>query len=109
MFKGSTLTFGGTVYHGEGPWHQYNSTDPNAGPNTGGIVTLDQDRSSDYQAMFVEDLIRLGKWHFVPSFRLDHEDVEVDTNAGRFPGRERPARTTGFRSGVSEWATTSAI
>ncbi len=86
MFKGSAFTLGGTVYHGEGPWHQYNSTDPNAGPNTGGIVTLDQDRSSDYQAIFAEDLIRLGKWHFVPSFRLDHEDVEVDTNAGRFPG-----------------------
>ena len=88
MFKGSVLTFGGTVYHGEGPWHQYNSTDPDAGPNAGGTPTLDQDRSSDYQAFFVEDLFRLGKWHFVPSFRLDHEDVEVDTHVGRFGPRE---------------------
>jgi Fe(3+) dicitrate transport protein len=41
--------------------------------------TLDQERTADYQAFFVEDLIRIGSFHIVPSFRLDHENVQVDS------------------------------
>jgi Fe(3+) dicitrate transport protein len=52
---------------------------PPAGPLTDIGPTLDQDRSADYQAFFLEDLIRLGKFHVVGSFRLDHESVEVDS------------------------------
>lgn len=49
------------------------------GPQTDIGPTLDQDRDAEYQALFVEDLIRLGKFHIVGSFRLDHESVEVDS------------------------------
>jgi Fe(3+) dicitrate transport protein len=87
IFKGSTLTLGGVVYHGEGPFQQWVNPNLDASRNDGGIPTLNQDRSSDYQAFFGEDLIRLGKFHIVGSFRLDHETVDVDTNVGRFgPG-----------------------
>jgi Fe(3+) dicitrate transport protein len=44
-------------------------------------ATLDQQRTADYQAFFVEDLIRIGSFHIVPSFRLDHENVQVDSTA----------------------------
>jgi Fe(3+) dicitrate transport protein len=98
IFHGSVLTFGGTVYHGEAPFTRYtlnNTLVAGApanlgffGPNylyaprgsTSGMIPLDQDRDADYQAIFAEDLIRIGKFHFVPSFRLDHENVEVDSN-----------------------------
>jgi len=93
MFKGSALTFGGVVYHGEAPFSRYtlnnNPATPLAfyGPNflyaprgtTTGSIPLLQDRTADYQAFFMEDLIRLGNFHIVPSFRLDHENVEVDS------------------------------
>jgi Fe(3+) dicitrate transport protein len=83
MFRGSTLTFGGTVYHGDAPFDRFRSTNLFVDrDDTSGVQTLQQDRNSDYQAFFVEDLIRIGKFHIVPSFRLDHESVEVDTGIG---------------------------
>ena len=96
IFKGSTLTFGGVAYHGDAPFERYTLTAANFGPNflyaprgsradtiLGGVdigPTLQQDRTSNYQALFFEDLFRLGKFHVVTSFRLDHEDVEVDSS-----------------------------
>lgn len=89
MFKGSTLTFGGTVFHGDAPYTQYLIFDPSLGRDdtpgpTQGFLRLKQSRDSDYQAIFAEDLIRIGKFHIVPSFRLDHESVEVDKEGGTF-------------------------
>ncbi|MFZ1218033.1 MAG: TonB-dependent receptor [Chthoniobacterales bacterium] len=92
MFKGSALTFGGVAYHGEAPFTRYTLNNNPAspaffGPNflyaprgsTSGSIPLLQDRTADYQAFFIEDLIRIGSFHIVPSFRLDHENVEVDS------------------------------
>ncbi|MEO5719479.1 MAG: TonB-dependent receptor, partial [Chthoniobacterales bacterium] len=79
--KGSTLTFGGTVYHGDAPLTRFSTFDLTADRfETSGVQTLDQSRNSDYQAFFVENIFRIGKFHIVPSFRLDHESVEVNTN-----------------------------
>jgi Fe(3+) dicitrate transport protein len=87
IFKGSALTFGGLVYHGDAPFTRYTLTEDTSGPDflfaprgtTSDIIPLDQARTADYQAVFIEDLIRLGKFHIVGSFRLDHENVEVDS------------------------------
>jgi Fe(3+) dicitrate transport protein len=100
MFRGSALTFGGVIYHGDAPFQRYtlnnNPTGPTSagfvGPNflyaprgtTSGLVTLDQDRSADYQALFIENVFRLGSFHIVPSFRLDHESVEVDATVAPY-------------------------
>jgi Fe(3+) dicitrate transport protein len=86
IFKGSALTFGGIVYHGDAPFIRYTLNEENSGPDfltasrgsTSDIIPLDQSRTADYQAFFIEDLVRLGKLHMVGSFRLDHETVEVD-------------------------------
>jgi Fe(3+) dicitrate transport protein len=88
MFRGSALTFGGVVYHGEAPFQRYTLNNGNTGPNflysprgtKSSAIPLDQERSADYQALFAEDLIRIGSFHIVPSFRLDHEKVQVDSN-----------------------------
>ncbi len=98
IFHGSVLTFGGVAYHGEAPFTRYTLNNTLIGgapanlgffgPNylyaprgsTSGMIPLDQDRDADYQAIFIEDLIRIGKFHIVPSFRLDHESVEVDSH-----------------------------
>jgi Fe(3+) dicitrate transport protein len=83
MFKGSALTFGGTVYHGDAPFDRYRDTNLFADrDDTSGDHTLNQDRSSDYQAFFIENIFRIGKFHIVPSFRLDHESVDIDTAIG---------------------------
>lgn len=120
MFHGSTLTFGGVVYHGDAPFQRYTlqdstihtsngNTSPNFGPNflyaprgsTGDTIlngvdvgpTLDQSRNSDYQSIFGEDLIRLGQFHMVLSFRLDHENVEVDSSAAPWLSPPLPKAT----------------
>ncbi|HEY1582202.1 MAG TPA: TonB-dependent receptor [Chthoniobacterales bacterium] len=84
MLRGSALTFGGVVYHGEAPFEQFINPDLFADRNDTGDTRLDQDRSTDYQAFFAEDLFRFGSFHIVPSFRLDHESVEVDENVTPF-------------------------
>ncbi|MGI8436326.1 MAG: TonB-dependent receptor family protein [Chthoniobacterales bacterium] len=98
IFRGSALTFGGLVYHGDAPFQRYTLNAANSGPGflyaergtTSAAVTLDQSRTADYQAFFIEDLIRIGKFHIVPSFRLDHENVEVDANVAPYfrPGTQ---------------------
>ncbi len=98
MFRGSALTFGGVVYHGDAPFQRYTLTNANTGPGylyaprgtTSATVALDQDRTADYQSIFIEDLIRIGKFHIVPSFRLDHESVDVDATAAPYLGRGLP-------------------
>jgi Fe(3+) dicitrate transport protein len=98
MFRGSALTFGGLVYHGDAPFQRYTLNNANTGPGflyaprgtTSTLVALDQDRTADYQAFFIEDLIRIGSFHIVPSFRLDHEEVDVDATVAPYfrPGTE---------------------
>jgi Fe(3+) dicitrate transport protein len=83
FLRGSTLTFGGTAFHGDAPFNRYSTFDLTADRfDTSGVHSLDQSRNSDYQAFFVENIFRLGKFHVVPSFRLDHESVDVDTAIG---------------------------
>jgi len=106
MFRGSALTFGGLVYHGEGPFSQYLNFDPSAArDSTAGILRLDQDRSSDYQALFIENIFRLGQFHIVPSFRLDHENVDVDENVSPFAGGtgQRPLTSVSADHWVPLW------
>ncbi|MEP6808891.1 MAG: TonB-dependent receptor plug domain-containing protein [Chthoniobacterales bacterium] len=107
MFRGSALTFGGLVYHGDAPFQRYTLNNNLVSPGyygpgflyaprgtTSNLVNLDQSRTADYQSLFVEDLIRIGKFHIVPSFRLDHENVEVDATVAPYftPGRNAPNR-----------------
>ncbi|HKP02477.1 MAG TPA: TonB-dependent receptor plug domain-containing protein [Chthoniobacterales bacterium] len=107
MLRGSALTFGGLVYHGDAPFQRYTLNNTagslgNVGPGfltaprgtTSGLVALDQERSADYQAFFIENVFRFGAFHIVPSFRLDHESVDVDA-------RVAPYFTPGTPSGRS--------
>lgn len=84
MLRGSALTFGGVVYHGEAPFMQFINPDLYADRNDTGTTRLDQDRSTDYQSFFAENIFRFGPFHIVPSFRLDHETVEVNENVTPF-------------------------
>ena len=91
MFRGSALTFGGVVYHGDAPFTRYTVADIYAPRGTTSSITpLDQSRTADYQAFFIENLFRLGSFHIVPSFRLDHENVEVDSTHAPYVGMGPP-------------------
>ena len=105
VLRGSALTFGGVVYHGEAPFQQFISPDIFADRNSEGDSTrLDQDRSTDYQAFFAENIFRFGPFHIVPSFRLDHENVEVSENVTPSRGHSpMSALTAGFRFGAWVW------
>jgi Fe(3+) dicitrate transport protein len=76
---GSALTAGFVYYRSTSPWRQYNSSNLLADrKDTSGTPRLVQDRSTDYYAVFAENVFRFGKIHVVPSMRYEHEAISVD-------------------------------
>jgi Fe(3+) dicitrate transport protein len=89
--RGNALTFGSVLYHDHAPFLQFTSTDilASRGERTG-TPRLDQDRDDWYGAIFAENVFRLpGRWHIVPSFRLEHEKISIDESV-RPPNLVRP-------------------
>jgi Fe(3+) dicitrate transport protein len=89
--KGNALTFGTVLYHDDAPFQQFTSADITAGLGShNGVPRLDQKRDAWYGAVFAENVFRLpGRWHIVPSFRLEHEKVRIDESV-RPPNLVRP-------------------
>jgi Fe(3+) dicitrate transport protein len=89
--KGNALTFGTVLYHDDAPFRQFTSTDITAGFGShDGTPRLDQRRDAWYGAVFAENVFRLpGRWHIVPSFRLEHEKIRIDESV-RPPNLVRP-------------------
>jgi Fe(3+) dicitrate transport protein len=87
--SGNALTVGFTGYHSDAPFRQWNASDLsvdqfqrfNANCGTPAQVDcekLKQQRSTDYGAVFAENVFRFeGGWHFVPSVRLERENVDI--------------------------------
>jgi Fe(3+) dicitrate transport protein len=89
--EGNALTLGTTLYHDDAPLRQWTSSDITAPRGSQvGTPRLDQARSDWYEAIFAENVFRLpGRWHIVPSFRLDHETIRIDETV-RPPNLVRP-------------------
>jgi Fe(3+) dicitrate transport protein len=89
--KGNALTFGTVLYHDDAPFQQFTSADITAPRGShDGTARLDQARHDWYGAIFAENVFRLpGRWHIVPSFRLDHESISIDESV-RPPNLVRP-------------------
>ena len=89
--RGNALTFGTVLYHDDAPFRQWTSTEimaPKGSHN--GTPRLDQERDAWYGAIFAESVFRLpGRWHVVPSFRLEHEKITIDESV-RPPNLVRP-------------------
>jgi Fe(3+) dicitrate transport protein len=79
------------LYHDDAPFQQFTSSDIIAPFGShDGTPRLDQARDAWYGAMFAENVFRLpGRWHFVPSFRLEHEEIRIDESV-RPPNLMRP-------------------
>ena len=88
--RGNALTVGTTVYHSDAPFRQFTVDGltpgrydrygvPCATPASTECARLRQSRSTDYGAVFAENVFRFpGEWHFVPSVRLEREKVRID-------------------------------
>jgi Fe(3+) dicitrate transport protein len=89
--KGNALTFGTVLYHDDAPFRQWTSSYITAPRNTtSGTPRLDQARDDWYGAVFAENVFRLpGRWHVVPSFRLEHVKISIDESV-RPPNLVRP-------------------
>ncbi|MGE5562018.1 MAG: TonB-dependent receptor family protein [Bacillota bacterium] len=89
--RGNALTFGTVLYHDDAPFRQWTSTDITADRGShDGTPRLGQQRDAWYGAIFAENVFRLpGRWHVVPSFRLDHEAIKIDESV-RPPNLVRP-------------------
>jgi Fe(3+) dicitrate transport protein len=89
--RGNALTFGTVLYHDDAPFKQFTSTDITAPRGShDGTPRLDQERDAWYGAIFAENVFRLpGRWHIVPSFRLEHEKIRIDESV-RPPNLSRP-------------------
>lgn len=89
--RGNALTFGAILFHDDAPFRQSTSSDILAPfGSIDGVPRLDQERSSTYASVFAENVFRLpGRWHIVPSFRIEHEKIRID-EAVRPPNLVRP-------------------
>ena len=89
--RGNALTFGTVLYHDDAPFRQWTSTDILAPRGShDGTPRLDQARDSWYGAVFAENVFRLpGRWHVVPSVRIEHERIRIDETV-RPPFLTRP-------------------
>lgn len=88
--RGNALTFGTTVYHSDAPFRQWTTgmTAPDRYVRFGrpcvnaadkACERLRQERSTDYASVFAENVFRFSNgWHFVPSVRIDRENVDID-------------------------------
>jgi Fe(3+) dicitrate transport protein len=89
---GNAFTAGFVYYTSDAPVRQWNNsniwTDPNsessrfnpvcAKTTSLNCIKANQDRSTDYGAIFAENVFRWGEWHLVPSVRLERENVAID-------------------------------
>jgi Fe(3+) dicitrate transport protein len=88
--RGNAFTLGTTVYHSDAPFRQWTTASlapdryvrygqPCANAADKNCARLRQERSTDYAAVFAENVFRFeGGWHFVPSVRLEREKVNID-------------------------------
>lgn len=76
--SGNAFTIGVTGYHSEDPLRQFTSRDLEVDRyDRAGTPRSRQDRSVNYEAIFAENVFRFGKWHLVPSVRVEHEQVNI--------------------------------
>ncbi|BFI96205.1 MAG: hypothetical protein RSP_17150 [Rhodanobacter sp.] len=89
--RGNAFTAGTVLFHGNDPFRQWSSPDLYVDRyDRNGVPRLRQARSSDYAAVFAENVFRLPhEIHVVPSVRLEHERVAVDETV-RPPFLSRP-------------------
>jgi Fe(3+) dicitrate transport protein len=78
--RGNAFTIGTTLYHSDAPFRQFTMDTLTPGRHDrNGTPRLRQQRSTDYDALFAENVFRFeGGWHFVPSVRLEREEVDID-------------------------------
>ncbi|MBA8882825.1 TonB-dependent receptor family protein [Dokdonella fugitiva] len=88
--RGNAFTIGTTYYHSDAPFRQWTDDtlqpgrydrhgNPCASPTDKNCARLRQERSTDYGAVFAENVFRFpGGWHFVPSVRLERENVDIN-------------------------------
>ena len=96
--RGNALTVGLVAYHDDAPLRRWADADLLAGRDDhAGAPLLRQARTSDYAALFAENVFRLPyRIHLVPSVRLEHEALRVDETlrADRSSGPPARARST---------------
>lgn len=87
--RGNALTIGFTGYHSDAPFRQWTASNLSVPrserftpacltPSQADCARLHHERSTDYAAVFAENVFRWGKWHLVPSVRLEREKVDVE-------------------------------
>lgn len=88
--RGNAFTVGTTLYHSDAPFRQWEADsltadeydrhgNPCLSPADVECEKLRQARSTDYGAIFAENVFRLPHaWHIVPSIRLEREKVDID-------------------------------
>lgn len=85
--RGNAFTAGTTLYHSDAPFRQFDTDRLNPDRyDRAGTPILRQRRSTDYGAIFAENVFRFAnRWHFVPSVRIEREKVNINEqiHAGR--------------------------
>lgn len=90
--QGNAFTAGVVATHSNAPFRQWVDTDVTADRfDHSGTPRLDENRSTNYAAVFAENVFRFGSFHVVPSVRIDWEQVKVDELIKPAPAPGQPA------------------
>jgi Fe(3+) dicitrate transport protein len=86
-WQGNALTVGYTAYVSHSPYEEWNSANPLVGQNNeSGTLSYADARSTQYGALFAENVFRLPwRIHVVPSARLDHEQLGTQESIAPHP------------------------
>jgi len=88
--RGNAFTIGTTLYHSDAPFRQWTDDgftpdrydrfgQPCANAADKNCARLRQERSTDYGAIFAENVFRFAPdWHLVPSVRIEREKVDIN-------------------------------
>ncbi|HVT35392.1 MAG TPA: TonB-dependent receptor plug domain-containing protein [Nevskiaceae bacterium] len=96
--RGNALTAGAVFYDSSSPMLRYSSSNLSVDPgDRSGTPLVDQQRESKYGAVFAENVFRFGRFHVVPSVRLEREVLDINEP---LPPAGRAAINQAFARGV---------
>lgn len=76
--KGNALTFGGVLYQSTSPNRRFSTSQTAESDDRSGTLLVLQERKAKYGALFAENVFRFGRFHIVPSARVEREVLDIN-------------------------------
>ncbi len=89
--RGNALTVGTTLYRSSSDWGVVDNLQPyTRRDDRSGTISYDNHSTTKYGALFAENVFRFGKFHIVPSARLEREEIGTNEKIAASPPHTGP-------------------